>query len=50
MTLRGCRRQYTVRDHLAVQERARLDAEAANSAKDQFLAMLPATNSSRCLP
>ena len=29
-----------VRDHLAARERARLDAEAANCAKDQFLAML----------
>src|ERR1051326_469278 len=40
MALRGRRRQYEVRDHLAARERARLDAEAANSAKDQFLAML----------
>jgi signal transduction histidine kinase/ActR/RegA family two-component response regulator len=40
MALRGRRRQYEVRDHLAARERARLEAEAANSAKDTFLAML----------
>jgi len=40
MALRGRRRQYEVRDHLAARERARLEAEAANSAKDEFLAML----------
>jgi two-component system, sensor histidine kinase len=40
MGLRGRRRQYEVRDHLAARERARLEAEAANSAKDEFLAML----------
>jgi signal transduction histidine kinase/ActR/RegA family two-component response regulator len=40
MALRGRRRQYEVRDHLAAREQARLEAEAANSAKDEFLAML----------
>jgi signal transduction histidine kinase len=40
MALRGRRRQYEVRDHVAARERARLEAEAANSAKDEFLAML----------
>jgi signal transduction histidine kinase len=38
--LRGRRRQYEVREHLAARERLRLEAEAANSAKDEFLAML----------
>jgi signal transduction histidine kinase len=38
--LRGRRRQYEVRDHLAARERLRLEAEASNSAKDEFLAML----------
>jgi signal transduction histidine kinase/CheY-like chemotaxis protein len=40
MTLRARRHQYEVRDHLAARERARRKAQAANSAKDQFLAML----------
>jgi signal transduction histidine kinase/ActR/RegA family two-component response regulator len=40
MALRARRHQYEVRDHLAARERARLEAEAANSAKDAFLAML----------
>src|SRR5579862_4961147 len=40
MALRGRRHQYEVRDHLAARERARLEAEAANAAKDAFLAML----------
>jgi signal transduction histidine kinase/ActR/RegA family two-component response regulator len=40
MALRGRRHQYEVRDHLAALERARVDAEAANAAKDTFLAML----------
>src|ERR1043166_1074380 len=37
MALRARRHQYEVRDHLAARERARLEAEAANSAKDAFL-------------
>jgi signal transduction histidine kinase/CheY-like chemotaxis protein len=40
MALRGRRHQYEVRDHLAAREQLRLEAEAANSAKDEFLAML----------
>ncbi len=38
--LRGRRRQYEVRDHLAAREQLRREAEASNSAKDEFLAML----------
>lgn len=40
MALRARRHQYEVRDHLAAREQARLEAEAANAAKDAFLAML----------
>ena len=40
VALRGRRRQYEVRDHLAAREQLRMQAEAANAAKDEFLAML----------
>jgi len=40
MALRARRRQYQVREHLVAREQARIDAEAANAAKDTFLAML----------
>ena len=40
VALRGRRRQYEVRDHVAARDRLRMQAEAANTAKDEFLAML----------
>lgn len=40
MALRARRHQYQVREHLGALEQARMDAEAANAAKDTFLAML----------
>src|SRR4029453_16448438 len=40
MALRARHHQYEVRDHLAARERARLEAGAANAAKDAVLPML----------